>query len=94
MKESIYTLDLRDLENMSRIEGDQLVKIAEHLKRLQEDNRKFHNNRPRLQVDAYFASDRLHEARVARRRSRALRRKYDEKAAATSTENGTEKSDV
>jgi len=67
------------MENMSRVEGDPLVKIAEHLKRIQEDNRKHHDNRSRIEVDTYFASDRLHEARVAKRRARAFQRKYAEK---------------
>jgi len=78
-EENAYTLNLSDMENMSRIEGDPLVKIAEHLKRLQEDNRKHQNSRSRLEVNAYFTSDRLHEARVAKRRVRASHRNDPEK---------------
>lgn len=81
-EENSYTLSLRDLENMSTLGGDPVVKIAEHLKKIQEDARQFGTSRSRIQVDAYLTNDRLHETRVSERRMRALRQRREQTNAA------------
>jgi hypothetical protein len=74
-EENIYTLRMTDVQDISVLGGDPVIKIAEHLKKLQEDVAKLGSNANRIQVDAFLTTDRLHEKKVYAREARMWRQK-------------------
>lgn len=74
-EENSYTLDMTDKEGVSDLGGDPVVKIAEHLKKIEENWKYIASGSRRMKVDAFGTADRLHEERVAARQRRNWRAK-------------------
>lgn len=75
-EENVYTLSMGDLEGISKLGNDPFVQIAEHVKKMQEDLKQAGRAGNRIRVDAFLASDRLHEKRVSARELRLWRQKH------------------
>lgn len=85
-EENTYTLRMSDVEGISVLGGDPVVKIAEHLKKLQEDVAHIYSSGKRIQVDAFLTNDRVHEKKVSARQARLWRQKRNQDATTSITE--------
>lgn len=75
-EENSYTLNMNDIKGVSALGGEPSVKMAEYLKKIQEDISHIGRKNTRIEVDAFLASDRLHERRVSQRQMRQWRQEH------------------
>jgi len=75
-EENIYLLNMQNIDGISRLGNDPLVQIADHVKKLQEDLHPVMRGSTRIKFDAFLASDRLHERRVADRARRRWQQQH------------------